>query len=108
MGQTSKTRKQLDPAKTRDSIMRAAFKVFSDKGYKGASIGDIAQAAAPSAANAPWMLFRTTSNGGAGILNGISYVQCVYTHAGQAPAARPQRSGQVSEVPYVAQYWFYR
>ena len=63
---------------------------------------------APSAANVPWTLFRTTASSVAGILNGVSYVQCVYTHAGQAPAARPQRSGQVSHVPYVAQYRFYR
>jgi hypothetical protein len=63
---------------------------------------------APSAANAPWTLFRTTASSGAGILSGVSYVQCVYTHAGQAPAAQPQRNGQISNVPYVAQYRFYR
>ena len=62
----------------------------------------------PSAADVPWTLFRTTASSGAGILNGVSYVQCVYTHAGQAPIARPQQNGQVSNVPYVAQYWFYR
>ena len=45
MSQETKERKQLDPAKTRESIMRAAFKVFAEKGYKGASIADIAKAA---------------------------------------------------------------
>ncbi|HTQ11899.1 MAG TPA: TetR/AcrR family transcriptional regulator [Fimbriimonadaceae bacterium] len=45
MNHPAKERKQLDPAKTRASILRAAFKQFSEKGYKGASIGDIATAA---------------------------------------------------------------
>ena len=64
--------------------------------------------AAPSAANVPWALFRVTASSGAGVLSGVSYVQCVYTHAGQVPVAQPQQNGQVSTVPYVAQYWFYR
>ena len=45
MNQPAKERKQLDPAKTRASILRAAFRLFSERGYKGASIGDIADAA---------------------------------------------------------------
>jgi len=45
MEQPSSERRQLDPAKTRASIMRAAFKQFAEKGYKGASIAAIAKAA---------------------------------------------------------------
>jgi TetR/AcrR family transcriptional regulator len=45
MSQESKARKKLDPAKTRESIMRGALKVFAEKGYKGASIASIASAA---------------------------------------------------------------
>ena len=41
----AKPGKQLDPVKTRESIMRAALKLFADRGPDGASIADIAQAA---------------------------------------------------------------
>ena len=35
-------RRQLDPVKTRETIMIAAFDVFAEKGYDGASLADIA------------------------------------------------------------------
>ena len=38
-------RKRLDPAKTRETILIAAFDVFAQKGYDGASVADIAAAA---------------------------------------------------------------
>jgi AcrR family transcriptional regulator len=47
MEQTDKvsTKKRLDPVKTRETILRAAFEAFAESGYEGASIGDIAKAA---------------------------------------------------------------
>jgi AcrR family transcriptional regulator len=39
------TRKRLDPAKTRESILNAALSTFAEKGFAGASIGDIAVSA---------------------------------------------------------------
>jgi len=47
MKQTTKVekRRQLDPMKTRESILAAAFEAFAQNGYEGASIGDIANAA---------------------------------------------------------------
>lgn len=38
-------RKRLDPVKTRESIFDAALEQFSEKGYEGASLADVAQAA---------------------------------------------------------------
>lgn len=38
-------RKKLDPAKTRETILRAAFEKFAEAGYEGASIAEIAKAA---------------------------------------------------------------
>ena len=37
--------KKFAPTKSRQRILKAAFKVFSNKGYEGASFGDIARAA---------------------------------------------------------------
>ena len=39
------SRKRLDPAKTRESILSAAFTVFAERGFDGASIAEIAAAA---------------------------------------------------------------
>ena len=41
----SKSRKRLDPVKTRESIALAAFEEFARVGYEGASIADIAKSA---------------------------------------------------------------
>jgi len=38
-------RKRLDPEKTRETILRAAFETFAARGYDGAAISDIALAA---------------------------------------------------------------
>jgi len=62
----------------------------------------------PASINAPWALYRVMRREGQGILAEQTYVQCVYTHAGGAPAAPPKKLGDVSPIRYYAQYWFYR
>jgi outer membrane protein assembly factor BamB len=63
---------------------------------------------APAQASTPWALYKVVRHGGHGVLGEQSYVQCLYTHAGRAPAAPPRRAGDVARVPYMAQYWFYK
>jgi hypothetical protein len=62
----------------------------------------------PASINAPWALYRVVRTEGQGILAEQTYVQCVYTHAGGAPAAPPKKLGDVAPVRYYAQYWFYQ
>jgi len=56
----------------------------------------------------PWLLLRTLSGEGHGILNGVSFVQRVRTLGGLAPADAGAFTGEQRQVPYTAQYFFYR
>jgi outer membrane protein assembly factor BamB len=78
-------------------------------GDGSAVAGQIEKSAeAPGKVSAPWALYKVVRHDGHGVLGEQSYVQCLYTHAGQAPKAAPAKAGDVARVPYVAQYWFYK
>jgi hypothetical protein len=61
----------------------------------------------PESMSAAWVLFKTTSRGTQGVLSSVKYIQRVHTHAGHPPSSPPDRPGQVTRVPFYAQYWFY-
>jgi hypothetical protein len=54
-----------------------------------------------------WLRLDATASGGAGPFAGTTYIQRVHTAGGRAPV-RPGAPGEVVEVPYAAEYWFYR
>ena len=58
----------------------------------------------------PWLLLEANSNltHGPGILGGTSFIHRVNTVGGKAPSAPGAFVGQVVEVPYAADYFFYR
>lgn len=56
----------------------------------------------------PWLLLQTVSTDGPGIFNSVTYVQRVNTTGGLAPTAPGSSIGVVAEVPYTAEYYFYR
>jgi len=56
----------------------------------------------------PWLLLQTTSTEGTGILSLVTYIQRINTVGGLAPAAPGASIGAVAEVPYTAEYYFYR
>ncbi|MGH9941614.1 MAG: DUF3455 domain-containing protein [Pyrinomonadaceae bacterium] len=56
----------------------------------------------------PWLLLQTVSTDGPGIFNSVSYIQRVNTKGGLAPTAPGVSIGAVAEVPYAAEYYFYR
>ena len=56
----------------------------------------------------PWLLLEGVSTAGPGIYNSVTYVQRVNTSGGLAPAYPGLVVGQLVEVPYTAEYFFYR
>ena len=62
----------------------------------------------PDATAIPWLLLETVSTTGPGIFSPVTYVQRVNTTGGLAPAVPGLLIGQVVEVPYTAEYYFYR
>ena len=56
----------------------------------------------------PWLLLQTVSTDGPGIFGSVTYIQRVNTVGGLPPTAPGQFIGAVAEVPYTAEYYFYR
>lgn len=62
----------------------------------------------PDATAIPWLLLEAVSTSGPGIYSSVSFVQRVNTTGGLAPAYPGLVIGQTAEVPYTAEYYFYR
>ena len=55
-----------------------------------------------------WLLLETTSTDGPGIFSRVTHIQRVNTTGGLAPTAPGSTTGAMVEVPYAAEYYFYR
>ena len=55
-----------------------------------------------------WLKLERVSSGGPGMFNAITFIQRVNTTGGLAPAEAGLSVGDVKEVPYTAEYYFYR
>lgn len=55
----------------------------------------------------PWLLLRAVANGGSGPLGQVAYVQRLDTDGGVAPGGGCD-AGDMTQVPYTADYWFYQ
>jgi|SRR5215207_5550817 len=55
----------------------------------------------------PWLLLDGIRSKGPGIFEGVTSIQRVNTVGGRAPTA-PGSQGEVRNVPYTAEYYFYR
>jgi hypothetical protein len=60
-----------------------------------------------SSADIPWLLLDAVQSGGSGMFHDVSSIQRVNTAGGRAPSA-PGSAGEVRNVPYTAEYYFYR
>jgi Protein of unknown function (DUF3455) len=63
---------------------------------------------APDSTAIPWLLLQAVSTTGPGIFSSVTYIQRVNTTGGLAPAAPGGFIGALEEVPYTAEYYFYR
>ena len=56
----------------------------------------------------PWLLLEKVSSQGPGIFGSVTFIQRVNTTGGNAPAEAGAVDGEVKEVGYTAEYYFYR
>ena len=68
----------------------------------------VLESCTPDPTAIPWLLLRTVSQEGSGLFSDVSYVQRVNTVGGLAPATPGETIGEIREVPYTADYVFYR
>lgn len=66
------------------------------------------QGCSPNPTAIPWLLLEITTTNGPGILTSMTYIQRVNTVGGLAPTAPGASVGAVADVPYTAEYYFYR
>lgn len=66
------------------------------------------ESCSPDPTAIPWLLLQATSTDGPGVLNSVTYIQRVNTVGGLVPTAPGVTVGAVAEVPYAAEYYFYR
>lgn len=62
----------------------------------------------PDSSAIPWLLLKKVTTEGPGIFNAVTYIQRVNTTGGTPPTAPGSFIGEVTEVPYTAEYYFYR
>ena len=62
----------------------------------------------PDSTAIPWLLLKKVSSDGPGIFNSVTFVQRLNTTGGTAPTTPGSVAGERKEVPYTAEYYFYR
>jgi hypothetical protein len=66
------------------------------------------ESCSPDPAAIPWLLLQTVSTDGNDILSSVTYIQRVNTKGGLTPTAPGSTTGAVADVPYTAEYYFFR
>ncbi len=64
-------------------------------------------ACTPDTTAIPWLKLGAVSSQGPGVFDGVTFVQRVNTVGGKAPSTAGTTVGQVANVPYTAEYYFY-
>jgi hypothetical protein len=65
-------------------------------------------ACTPDVTAIPWLLLQAVSADGPGIFHRVTYIQRVNTVGGVAPSGPGTTVGEERQVPYTAEYFFYR
>ena len=71
-------------------------------------VGALAKRCTPDATAIPWLLLDAVSSAGPGVFSGVTQIQRLNTAGGLAPSTSGSVSGEIAEVPYTAEYFFYR
>ena len=71
-------------------------------------VGRRLEGCSPDPGSIPWLLLEATATDGPGIFSHVTFIQRVNTVGGVAPAAPGASVGEMREVPYMAEYFFYR
>jgi hypothetical protein len=74
----------------------------------GKVIASRLESCAPDPTAIAWLLLQTVSTEGPGIFDRVAYIQRVNTAGGLPPTAPGPYIGAEEEVPYAADYYFYR
>jgi hypothetical protein len=99
--------------------------LFADAGYNGQVgthyagptwqsnsgskvVGKRLAGCSPDPNSIPWLKLLAISTQGPGIFDGVTFVQRVNTVGGKAPTAPGTTVGDLANVPYTAEYVFYR
>ena len=56
----------------------------------------------------PWLLLRASADPGGGLFKGVTAIQRVHTAGGRMPSGPGAAPGELRQVPYTAEYYFYR
>jgi len=62
----------------------------------------------PDANAIPWLLLKAVSTSGPGIYSAVTYIQRLNTKGGLPPASPGSFIGETVQIPYSAEYYFYR
>jgi hypothetical protein len=74
----------------------------------GKVIASRLESCAPDPTAIPWLLLQKVSTEGPGIFDRVTYIQRVNTSGGLPPSGPGPFVGAEEEVPYTAEYYFYR
>ena len=64
--------------------------------------------ARPTPIQFPWLLLKAVSSQGPGSFHRVTYIQRVNTQGGLAPSEPGDFEGEIAQVPYTTEYFFYR
>ena len=71
-------------------------------------VGTVFERCTVGASAIPWLSLTAVSSDGPGVFDGVTFIQRVNTVGGTAPATAGTSVGQIFNVPYTAEYYFYR
>jgi len=70
-------------------------------------VGAVAERCTPNSNSIPWLLLNAASSTGPGVFKGVTQIQRLNTVGGLAPSTAGATIGDIVEVPYTAEYFFY-